>query len=54
MKKGDKMRKRKLYIDTSIVSYLQQDDALEKTKITLKFWEEIKQAKYDIYAYQKY
>ena len=36
------MRKTKIYLDTSAVSYLQQDDSPEKTAITNQFWEKLK------------
>ena len=35
-------RKTKIYLDTSVVSYLQQEDSPEKTAITNKFWERLK------------
>lgn len=35
-------RKTKIYLDTSVVSYLQQEDSPEKTVITNRFWEELK------------
>ena len=31
-----------IYLDTSVISYLQQDDAPEKTKETLQLWEQFK------------
>ncbi len=36
------IRKLKIYLDTSILSYLKQDDNPERTGLTLKFWEELK------------
>lgn len=36
------MRKAKIYLDTSIVSYLQQEDSPEKTEITNQFWNKLK------------
>ena len=42
-------QKLKIYLDTSIISYLKQDDAPEKTGITLNLWEKIKTGIYDIY-----
>ena len=42
-------RKLKVYLDTSVISYLQQEDAPEKTSITLKLWEKFKKGIYDIY-----
>ena len=35
-------RKTKIYLDTSVLSYLKQDDSPERTSATLKFWEELK------------
>ena len=45
--KGDKMKKQKIYLDTTIISYLQQEDSPKETEITLKLWDEIKLRKYD-------
>lgn len=39
----------KVYLDTSAVSYLKQDDSLEKTGITRKFWEAAKANKFSLY-----
>lgn len=39
----------KVYLDTSAVSYLQQDDSVEKTNITRKFWEAAKAHKFFLY-----
>ena len=41
--------KLKIYLDTSVISYLKQDDAPEKTGITLNLWEKFKSNYYDIY-----
>ena len=41
-------RKLKVYLDTSVISYLKQDDASEKTGITLNLWEKFKIGVYDI------
>ena len=41
--------KLKVYLDTSVISYLKQDDAPEKTGITLNLWEKFKTGCYDIY-----
>jgi predicted nucleic acid-binding protein len=41
------MKKLKLYLDTSVISYLEQEDAPEKMKETLLFWEQLKTGKYD-------
>lgn len=43
------LKKLKIYLDTSVISYLKQDDAMEKMEDTLKLWEDIKQSKYDVY-----
>ncbi len=40
------MKKLKIYLDTSVISHLQTEDALEKTASTLKLWDEIAQGKY--------
>ena len=45
-------RKLKIYLDTSVVSYLMQVDAPDKTKITLRLWEKFKTGIYDIYLSQ--
>ena len=43
------MRRPKIYLDTSVISYLDQRDAPDKMPDTLKLWEEIKQGFYDVY-----
>ena len=43
------MKKTKLYLDTSIISYLYQNDAPEKERSTNIFWDEVKSGKYYIY-----
>jgi len=43
------MRKQKIYLDTSVVSHLNQTDALDKMNDTLALWEEIKQGKYEVF-----
>lgn len=45
-------RKIKLYLDTSVVSHLCQEDAPEKMKDTLKLWDAIKIGAYDVYLSQ--
>ena len=35
-------RKTKIYLDTSVLSYLKQDDSPERTAATLKFWDDLK------------
>ncbi|MDO5564412.1 MAG: PIN domain nuclease [Eubacteriales bacterium] len=42
----------KVYLDTSVISYLKQDDAPEKTKITNDLWEKFKTGIFDIYFSQ--
>ncbi len=43
------MRKLKVYLDTSIVSYLDQQDAPDKMNETLRLWELFRQEKFDVY-----
>lgn len=43
------MRKTKIYLDTSVISHLKQDDVPEKMNDTLLLWEEIMQGRYDVY-----
>lgn len=45
-------KKLKVYLDTSVISYLKQDDAPDKTKITNALWEKFKTGIYDIYLSQ--
>ena len=47
---NENFRKTKIYLDTSVLSYLKQDDSPERTSATLKFWEELK-ARTDINIY---
>jgi predicted nucleic acid-binding protein len=42
------VKKLKIYLDTSVISHLQHEDAPERTRETLLFWEEIKTGKYDV------
>jgi predicted nucleic acid-binding protein len=42
------MKKLKLYLDTSIISYLDQEDAPDKMAETRLFWERIKAGAYDV------
>ena len=44
------MRKPKIYLDTSVISHLEQEDAPDKMADTLKLWEDFKQNKYDVYV----
>ena len=46
------MRKIKVYLDTSVISYLLQEDAPERMKDTLALWEQFELGKYDIYLSQ--
>lgn len=39
----------KVYLDTSAISYLQQDDSEEKTTITRVFWEAAKSEQFQVY-----
>ena len=43
------VNKPKVYLDTSVVSYLDQTDAPEQMQITRDVWETFKSGKYDIY-----
>jgi len=43
------MRKLKLYLDTSTISHLDQQDAPDKMADTLKLWQEVEDGIYDIY-----
>lgn len=40
------MKKLKIYLDTSVISHLQANDAPEKMACTLKLWDEIKKGEY--------
>jgi predicted nucleic acid-binding protein len=42
------MKKLKIYLDTSVISYLDQQDAPEKMAETLEFWEKAKAGEFDI------
>lgn len=39
----------KIYLDTSVISHLDQTDVPYKMKDTLNLWEQIKSGKYDVY-----
>ena len=41
-------RKLKVYLDTSVISYLQQEDAPERMKDTLALWTQFEAGEYDI------
>lgn len=43
------MRKLKVYLDTSVVSYLYQLDTPEKMKDTLELWEQFRRGRYEVY-----
>ena len=43
------MNKTKIYLDTSVISYLEQTDSPEQMKITRDVWDSFKTGKYDIY-----
>lgn len=46
------MRKIKVYLDTSVISYLSQEDAPERMRDTLELWKDFVNGKYDIYLSQ--
>ena len=43
------MRKKKVYLDTSVISYLRQEDSLREMQDTQEFWKILKTGKYDVY-----
>ena len=43
------MNKMKIYLDTSVISHLKQDDAPDKMRDTLMLWDEIIRGDYDVY-----
>ena len=43
------INKTKVYLDTSVISYLEQDDTPEQKRITCEVWETLKTGKYDIF-----
>ena len=43
------MRKWKVYLDTSVISYLEQEDAPEKMAVTRELWEMFRRGEYDVY-----
>ena len=43
------MNKMKIYLDTSVISYLDQQDAPERMKETQEIWELFKRGQYEIY-----
>jgi predicted nucleic acid-binding protein len=44
------MRKCKLYLDTSVISYLYQPDRGENFNFTWMFWDSLKSYKYDLFV----
>lgn len=42
-------RKKKIYLDTSVISYLRQSDAPSRMAETLEFWEILKTGKYEVF-----
>ncbi len=42
-------RKLKVYLDTSVISYLEQEDVPEKMADTKRLWEMFKEGKWDVY-----
>lgn len=43
------MRKLKIYLDTSVISHLKQDDVPEKMQDTLTLWSKIKAGEYEVF-----
>ena len=43
------MRKLKVYLDTSIISYLDQQDVPDKMRETLQLWDLFRQDRFDVY-----
>lgn len=43
------MNKLKVYLDTSVISHLMQEDVPEKMAETLKLWNMFKEGKYDVF-----
>ena len=44
------MKRLKVYLDTSVVSYLYQKDAPEKMQETLSLWKLFKEGIYEVYV----
>ena len=44
-----RISKIKVYLDTSVISYLEQTDAQEQMQITRNVWETLKSGKYEIF-----
>ena len=43
------MRKKKIYLDTSVISYLKQEDSPNEMNDTVEFWELLKMGAYDVF-----
>ena len=43
------MRKLKIYLDTSVISYLKQEDAIENMNFTLELWEKLIKDEYVVF-----
>ncbi len=43
------MRRKRIYLDTSVISYIHQEDAPEKMSDTLLFWGDVKSGKYETF-----
>lgn len=46
------MERLRVYLDTSVVSYLKQDDAPERMAETLQFWKMLENGEFDVYLSQ--
>ena len=46
------MRKLKVYLDTSVISYLDQDDAPERMQETQALWKRFEQGEFEVYLSQ--
>ncbi|MDR0303467.1 MAG: PIN domain-containing protein [Chitinispirillales bacterium] len=44
------MKRPKIYLETSVISYLDQQGSSEQTADTLKFWEKAQEGEYDIFV----
>ncbi len=43
------MRRKRVYLDTSVISYLLQEDAPQQMRDTREFWDILKTGKYDVH-----
>ena len=43
------MRKKKIYLDTTVISHLRHEDVPERMAETLEFWDILKAGKYEVY-----